>query len=106
MGRAVVPLLCLLAAACQGAEPYIAAGAGSAWWPDTSNGEALEAGGDAGWALSAAAGLRHDLPGPFAGRVEAELSHRLSEIHGLNGGGREARFVLTDAGRAALNQAA
>jgi opacity protein-like surface antigen len=61
------------------AAPYVAAEAGIVKWPETSNSDQLEADSASGVAVGLAAGIEGRL-----GRLELELAHRVSKIHGFN----------------------
>lgn len=61
------------------AGPYVAAEAGIVVWPETSNSNQLEADSAFGVVVGLAAGIEGRL-----GRLELELAHWVSNIHGFN----------------------
>ena len=61
------------------AGPYVVAEAGIVEWPETSNSDQLEADSASGMVVGLAAGIEGRL-----GRLELELTHRVSKIHGFN----------------------
>jgi opacity protein-like surface antigen len=58
---------------------YVAAEAGLVLWPETSNSDQLEADSASGVVVGLAAGVEGRL-----GRLELEVAHRVSSIHGFN----------------------
>ncbi len=84
MMRALI-LTVLVLSGCQNA--YVAGLAGPQWWPDTSNGDEVEAGSEAGWVAGGAAGYRWTFE-QWLLRLEGEAAHRRNNVHGRNDQGR------------------